>query len=665
MNRNIFRKVVTFVVALMVVTTVAISGVGPAPEDASPVEEGGAVAPLVAGSAVFFTGVGVGAWLDGDGIPEEDVEEAVDAETTQQRIDMAQSVRSKHASSDQYLTTSQNTLDNSRNIVSQQVKAEIAEMLNNGTTDTSTISTKVNETIEDYYAVHEHNLLKAFSTHIQQVGYVYNRTQSDGSMGHVMKPNNHYEANNGAGSWNHGNSPLIDFYIKNESFEASHTLINGSTVDYTTVLWNFENTNDNSLHMHTYDSLEGMKVDSSNDYSDVRYRPSVPIQGLSISPSNDSLPDVDGVNSVYNASRYDHFQDDLESATSDMKANYGPSYITSVVAQYQTGELNTSELISPEILANEWATDYNRTGESIYKWANAVALGIDAPDLNETSKMELDYQRRPTTRMVRFNASLTGSSWSDSTPVNMTLTFDDQNNTQKKYTLYNGSGPQDPVVTIPAGDGPAFRDIDVTLSWDEGGELWNFSIGKTTTTANGELSLTQERVETVDVTEWGMLFSDDAPSNGWNVSETYNITTDFTDSVYFAMSTSATEDLVELEHVPSVYEDAVSTEARMLDLEMAGTANSQEFTITRIIGDDGSNLSSVGTRDYNQQTTSVSEFVNQTQRILEVQKTIEENEPELTASSGGFPDWIPGDSPLGNVVIFLLGGAVVVLALRP
>jgi len=651
------RRLGALLCAVMVITAgfgAAMSGAfGPTAEDtaerAAPVGESEAILPLVAVGA-FAVGAGTAAWLSDDGVDRETAEEAIQAEVEQRRIDLAVNMKGERQDQETFAVSVGNSVNDSRNIASQKAKARMAEMLNNGTTDTSKISTEVNETIESYYSVQQRNLIARWNTHLAQMNYTVSVQNNESAMGDVVVLQS-------SGSSN-GNSvhPRDQIEQGNINDYENVTLSNGTSVRQWYIITRHET--DSTDYVFVRDKVnkrtfqeEGVS-ESEVDY--VRYNVT------SISPSDDSLRDIEE-STALDPSAYQSLYQAMNQSVSDLKANYGPSYVESIVAQYETGELNTSSLVSAEILANEWGTSYNQTGESIYRWASAVTLGIDAPDLNETARMQTEYERKPLTRMIRFNASLTGSSWSDSTPVNMTLTFDDENSTQVKYTLYNGSGAQDPVVTIPANRNSSYRDIDVTLTWSEGGELWEFSPGSTHTTANGELELTQEIVETVNVTEWGLVFSNSAPSGGWNASESYDLA-NFSETVYWSRSTAALDTVPEKRNAPAIYADAINNQPRMINLASVGT---DSFTVTQIVNDDGEDVSSVGVRDYNRQTTDASDFVNDTKRIIEVQKVIEANEPTLGGGGGGlFAGLFGGLGGSAPIVLVAIGGALALLLSR-
>jgi len=620
-------------------------GFGPTAErtaqEAQPVQEadaivcGGLCIAGVAGTAAVAGGAAV--WLaDGDDVSKEKYEEMVDAETSQQRLDLAVTTKGAGTGAETFLTQMNNTLANSRSIASQKAKARIAQEINNGTTDVSAISTEVNETIEDYYAVHQHNLIQKWESVGAQSRYAAEAQANDTNIDPVLNITG-------------GKEFEYDGYNKTRYTDV--TTVNGSTENVSIFVWDQikDDTHQTDYHL-VFDEKSFIWYSSFNSTT-----PDVKIVTRAQSHSNDSLKDVSR-GPAFPAQKFTEVNRGIENSTRDLKQNYGPDFVEAVLAQYKTGDINTSDLISAEILANEWGTSYNQTGSSIYRHATFAALGLDSPDINETSSIKVQYEREPTTRIIRFNTSLSGT-WGESSPVNLTLGYPD--GTQVGYTVLDQSGTNSPEVTIPVKDGYEYRDIDVLLSWKEGGSIESFSPGSSFTLGpNSNLSVTQERVESVNVTEWGMIFSDSAPDNGWNTSQTYQMA-NFTHEVYFSRTAGDLDQSYEMRHAPHLKENVSERQPVMMPFD---GANVSEFTILEAVNDDGESISTVGVRDYNQQTTNVSSFTKEVKRIENVRKVIEANEPTIGGGGlfGGLGDLgsigVPGAIVLaGGAALFILG----------
>lgn len=629
--RKRLRQTATLGVVGMIVLMATFSGFGPV-DRASPVGEseaivcGGVCIGVAAGGAALAGGAAVWMAADQGVIDPQDVDELEASEDAQQKVDLAYALTSEDATQDQFITEMNNTLENSRSIASIKAKAEIAEAINNGTTDVSEISTRVNNTIEDYYAVRQHNFKNRWDTFAYQVNYTVTAIDNDSGIALTDV-------------FSMDGASLSNIVVDGVTV----TLVNGTTVESRRISLR-DGTGERNFTVARTENY-GLELDAQTS-----------TDGSIKNVSSRTL--VSGSSSAY--TEWEALWLEFESSVSNMKANYGPDFVEAVVAQYRAGDLNTSELISAETLANEWSTGYNQTGSSVYRWANYAAIGVDAPDLNGTAKMRVDTTRDPLARMIRFN--VTSETWSDSYPVDLTLQYPDGNTTS--YTLINESGvAQNPVVTIPTNSSSyKQRNIDVLLSWSEGGEILDFAPGTQETVNGGDLTLAQEGVDSVQAKEWGLLFSDVAPTNGWNVSEEYTLS-NLDGSVYFSRSKSTVTALEEVRHAPDRFKEQVrEKQPRVIDL--ADVADS--FTITEATNDDGENITTVEVRDYNQQTTNVSKFVNETRRLVEVRKTIEKREPTVGGGGisipglpSGVPPWAPPAAAGG------LGIVAILAAIRP
>lgn len=585
---------------------------------AGPVEACGGICIGAVAVGAAAAGTAAGAWLNG-GVDREDVEEVIDAEIKQQRIDLSQSARATQQGADTFITQQNNTITDSRAIASQKAKAKLARMLNNGTTDPQTLSNAVNQTIDDYYSRTQQTLLVQQRAHLAQMAYIRNTTNADVDMDSILRMENLKQD-----TYEGFLSSPGDSFPKKEM-----TLVNGSSTTRRAVVAQAQD----GSYLYTLDwsgvygnyYWESASINSSNYLTSLGSRASFgaefAMNAKAISTSNDSLK-AQPESIVYRDFQYAKLWVEMDEAATQMKNNYDLNYVDSVAAQYQAGEIESSDLVSPEVLANEWGTSYNQTGDSIYKWANYVALGLEAPDLNKTDSITVQYNRDPDIRTVKLEATTAGSE----TPLNATLTFPDGN--QTKRTLVDENGTSTPAtLEIPESDGPAYKDIDISFTTPSSGTTVPFSPDGTTTSV-GDHTVTQSTVTSKQVTERGLLFAPNAPAE-WESGTTYS--TNNLGTVYFAR-----------------------TEAPLGD-EIVPVDGS--FTVQNITTESGAQVDNITTRNYNKQTADASEFVNQTQNAKKVRVVVETNEPDLSGGGGLFGGFSLFGLP-GPMVLVLIGGAV-------
>jgi hypothetical protein len=642
LTKTTARRFATFLAALMVVTAgVGIASTGYLGDDAertaddlSLVQEADAFG-IIAGVAAAAIGAGVVTaayhYLTDDSVSKEKAEEVESAETAQQKADMKSALISQRDSSQNFAKSTNNFVADSRSIASIKAKTRIVEMLNNGTTDTSTISTEVNETIEDYYAVRENNLIAQYQTHLEQLNYTVTVMNNDSSItDDFLYPGSDYAAGDTGGP--DGENIVVNSccgggynFSSMTNDSTTLTLTNGSTVDVTLLdityaHWSYS-TNANGIVNNFNDrTYYGLNNSVDNWVSGVSFS-TIAVRSIIDSNVTDTGPKT-----VFNLTLYQNARSDIQAAASDMKANYNKSFITQVAGSYSAGEINTSDLLSPEALASEWSTKYNQTGESVYRWASLSALGLDIPDLVNTSYINLSYEKYTGDRHAVLNISGTSSA-SD-------ITID---------TLGGEVGANQYVVDAPTSGNstmvriPAERNTTITISNDTGsvafdsrpaGKPWlPYVTSGESKTLGGTTITVKDTTKREVVTEPGMIFAQEGPDNGFNVSETYNATS-MNGTVYFSPRG-------ENESLQSV---------------------KGEFVIKEAFDDDGNSISTLKLRNYNYQTTNVSAIGEQLHALTDFRETVEKHEPTITGGGGLFNlDWNKPFQGRSLVVIVLVG----------
>lgn len=586
----------------------------------NPVDEARAVLPFV---VVGIAGVAAGAiaydlaqqYLGGQGYTEEQVDRMLAGEAAQQEVDLTVGMTSQEASAEQYLTAVNNHRQDSRAVASMKAKARLAELINNGTTDVATLSQEVNETIEDYYSRQQVNLENRWTTHVSQLNYTYHAGENDVDITRTSIIHTDSETAN--------SDPVTKMVLVNVSV----TLVNGSTTTGTRHSYYYS-----SSAMWLNNTVAELDSQVSPSSSDVGWETGT------VGASNDSLKTVRDVQVLYQPN-YQNTWEAHETAAQQLKQNYGLSFVEAVVAQYEAGAINTSDLISPEILANEWGTAYNQTGDSTYAWATFAAMGTPIPNLNQTAAMQVSYLKTYETRHIRLNVTNPDGNLSDGTPYYATLAAPNGSNVAKKVIVDENGTTHDVTFPVPTNDGPTVSDYEFYLTSPSGGQIKEWRYGGFDVSFQGvDVKTVQEFNRTV--TEWGMLFASDSPSNGWNASGAEPDgkigPVDPENGTYDAANRG------------SVYFSVESGGFRLVE---------KDFTIHRIVNDSGANLTSVDVRSYNKQTADPSNFTEQLRQLSALR---EEVEVRVEPSGGGIDFGLGGAGGplLGVLVLFVIGAFV-------
>jgi len=357
-------SVVAVAFAMVMVMSAALAGgFGPGIQDAT--EE---AQPVGTGAALFSAPDGVFCFIDvtsgcgGDGGSEEVDDSYGDKQT---KLNLASALVSQHHTADTYLTTVENFLADSQSIASMKAKTALVEAINNDSiTNTSQMKEVTHEAIRDYYSTRERNLVTRFNQHTAQLNYTSTVDYGGGLIfGKIYSGH----------SWTDFRGVATDI--------SNLTLSNGSKVGV------------NGIHFHVgenYPNKYGRIGNSDKTERTIEIRTN-PI-------SDESWPAEKNISqkTVLDVGRYDSLFNEIQNQPSDLISQYDDSFIDKVRTSIEAGEINTSDLVTPEMLASEWATAYNNTQASVYKWANIAALGLDSPDLANTSYMNVTYQRNGT-----------------------------------------------------------------------------------------------------------------------------------------------------------------------------------------------------------------------------------------------------------------------------
>ncbi|ADE03515.1 hypothetical protein [Haloferax volcanii] len=330
------RQLGTLAAVSLVVTTVATSGVVPG---ASPVGDASAEwvdcslsDPLLGAAFNTLTGTDTGCrWESGEQIDYENVS----------KTDAYASALGIADASESYTTTTSNFLEDTRSVAWSKAKITIVNELNNGST-VSQAKVAANQTVAEYYTGVQRNVIADWNAKTYTLGYLH--TES----GLALTPD--------------GFSHITEWDNK------TYTLSDGST-----------------------QTLRAMDYSTNGDYHVAPETTIMPRStadpGITTMGSIQAEDPSDGSTThVLSAVAYAEILDNTYNQSNQIQANVD-EYADDAYAQYQAGDINTSDLLDPTTIASQAATDYNSTGYYSFAAVQLASLGASG-DLNASHTIE-------------------------------------------------------------------------------------------------------------------------------------------------------------------------------------------------------------------------------------------------------------------------------------
>jgi hypothetical protein len=577
--------------AVLMVMLVVTSGVaGPALAGASTAETQRGV--ITIGPALCWLGMS-----EACDQSDSTVEKTTAVEDLQQQLDLYSAAATSDAQADGYRTTFANFLPDSKTVAGMKAKARMIELINNGTTNTSFIRDQLNQTIEEYYVIREYNLMMQYKAEANQIAYMISAAKNDSGI-----PEDIVIPTNGNGydlsTWSSWKSDTVT--------NVSYPLLNGTNITVPNIRWtNSQGDGKFILKRNQYDSFM---------WGDTQRFTLKAIQDKNLSGTeNTTTRHVLGIQGAAE-NGYKEQIADLKTTMAEVKHRYSITYLNSVVDAYQSGEINTTDLTTPSLLAQEWATKLNDTQAATYKWASLAALGLDSPNLTETGHMTINYNKTMPTRHVTFNTTGVATSYGVKVYVE---------DTGETYKIANGSSGEtwDQRVAVPM-----YSNVTL-MGTDRDNQSISISEGNTVSYAGVQVKV-QDVHRGLRQDETGMLFARDAPDGGFVVGATYDA------------------DTRTMFWVPA----GENTSIRKL---------SGNVTIVGAEDRNGNELNAVGVVDYNYQTTNASELTEMMTQLSELRELVEQREP-ITGGGGGGGGFGGGGSPIVlAAVLALVVGAMV------
>ena len=335
--RGALRRVGAVALALVLVTTAALSGVG------------GPASPTGTASAEF-----VNCDLNERSVEQHAVHFALNSLTGNINTDKCHwaansdtanvtatdayaSALGLEDTADTFTTTNDNFMNDTRSVAMSKAKLSMVNALNNGSSE-SQVHLMVNQTITEYYAQIELNIVKDYNARVQQYSYWNQNTSA--TLGRT-NPDDRYDFSDMNG-------------MTKQAYE--YTLLNGST----TTIYVFAN-------RHT--QTTGPDLSQINYESDTTPASSGDVMGIK-DPSGQSGA------AIIPTRKYESLLQRPSNQVEQVKANMGP-LVDATFSQYQAGDLNMTDYayLDPSTIGSEAATSLNSTGYYSYASIQLAAMG--------------------------------------------------------------------------------------------------------------------------------------------------------------------------------------------------------------------------------------------------------------------------------------------------
>ncbi|WP_435097374.1 hypothetical protein [Halarchaeum sp. P4] len=286
------------------------------------------------------------------------------------------------------LTVIENYAHDSKNIAWMKAKTAGVEALNNGSTKIEMKNDMI-EAVNDYYSKRVLNQIAQVETSTMTVQRMRHRAANASNISTSFV--HFYGGNVGASS-----------YTPNwqGTKNVTYTLPNGSTTTFQTIYWQakFEASGGNTYYNYFHIGPSGVVKESRSNGNAM----SGTTTGVKVEPPTPQ----------YNATiaaKWSHFSQSysaLNESRTQILANID-SFVNSTYDSYQAGQINTSDLVDPYMLASEYSSTDGSSRFS-YSAASLAMMGLQTPNLDNTSVMQVRYQNQTYNGLLMMHAEPSG-----------------------------------------------------------------------------------------------------------------------------------------------------------------------------------------------------------------------------------------------------------------
>ena len=353
-------------------------------------------------ASTFFVGT---SWLPN--INEDTYSQLNQTDALETKLDIHANARIVQTKNEETFAVVDNYLTDSRNIAWIKAKTAIIEELNSGGT-ASSAKTRAKTAIRDYYAQKQLNMIEQWNSTLSSYEYQKSLVRNHSNVADDYVRFNyefdapvsfdHYLSEDQIGLVNGSTHGVKTYYVLTGTYtpDSWASSWNGShhiKPDYTTIPeseFTIDHGSDGNNHETWYGGFEVQAPDS--DYEKIKH-----------------------INFTQFGTRWS----EMVTQKNQMVDNVDP-FVDSVYNEYMQNEINISDLHDPYTLASEYTSEYNETGWYAYAVAQNALLGVDTPNLNSTSMMNVTLNDA-----VNYDGLVMGnlSAYNDSLEVGQTYQF--------------------------------------------------------------------------------------------------------------------------------------------------------------------------------------------------------------------------------------------------
>ncbi|WP_157969480.1 hypothetical protein [Haloplanus rubicundus] len=298
-----------------------------------------------------------------------------DAEQT--KVDIYSEATTMKAEEDVYFKTVDNYLNDSETVAWSKAQVAIAEAYQNGSTQ-ATARYEAEKAIEEYYAVKQRNLASRWNVHVDRVQYLHDAAENESG---IDQPR-FFSQDLGAD---------YDLMFQNGTV----TLVNGTSIDARVLRGTFSGNPEDTVSLTT---------DTNNGYSPDQIYVDAPTSAYNQTTAIDAAG--------YTA-RFAEIENKRDSLVAEVQ-----TYVNATYDDYESGNINASDVISSQTAMFEYGTVGTNESSSLYDAVGALALsGYDTPNLNGTGTMDVRYDNQTYTGLVMAH-NVPGGSWSVNSTYN-------------------------------------------------------------------------------------------------------------------------------------------------------------------------------------------------------------------------------------------------------
>ncbi|EMA10918.1 hypothetical protein SAMN05443574_102131 [Haloarcula vallismortis] len=308
--------------------------------------------------------------LDRTGLPGSTTVNTTGTDAEQTKIDIYQSAQNSKAQSESYQTTLDNYLSDTKTQARIIGKNAYIKALNNGSSKAAA-KTEAKSAVADYYAVKQVNLANQWNAQVDNLAYLQSTADSETSSSKVVNIKDHDVGD--SAEPDDTDSSSIGYDPTN--FDAGTeqlSLVNGSStstglIDQTVKLGGTDNPKTHTVGLTT-GPLLNIHYSNANDGAaydgDIRY--------VRVTAPNSNYDELEVLRFEGYANKWSEIQSQNTQVQNDMDTLAENTY-----SAYQQGEINSSDLVDPYVLASQQSA-----GEDFQGWtaAQLTLMGTNSPE---------------------------------------------------------------------------------------------------------------------------------------------------------------------------------------------------------------------------------------------------------------------------------------------